>query len=377
MIAPLPFVLSWLFGLISLALLGAGAWFGWQWWEDYRVYAEAAARWPLYLGIALTAVSLLGKFPLLLLFKGAKDKPRPLEGESRTLTAPDGTKLHVESFGAAGAPTIVLTHGWGLNRTVWCYAERALAQGYRLIAWDLPGTGKSTRPPDGKFTLDRFAAALKTVLVDAGAPAVLVGHSIGGMTTLTFCRDYPEMLGREAAGLALVDTTYIAPVPPMWGRSVFRPLKKPLIEPLLHLTIWLSPVVWLMNWLSYLNGTAHIVSRLVGFSRAVTRARLDYITRQVCKVSPAVQCKGNLAMLHWDASEVLRMKLPVPVRILVGENDILTLPQASREMSAAIKPAELTAYQPAGHMGFFERDTDYDSAIGAFAKQCFALQLAA
>jgi pimeloyl-ACP methyl ester carboxylesterase len=377
MTAPLPFVLSWLFGLISLAVLGAGGWFGWEWWEDYRVYGDAAVRWPLYLSLALIAVSFLGKYLVLLFFKGDKNKPSPLKGESRMLAASDGTKLHVESYGPAGAPAVVLTHGWGLNATLWCYAQRALSQGFRVIAWDLPGTGKSSRPPDGKISLDRFAAALKTVLAEAGGPAVLVGHSIGGMTTLTFCRDFPELLGREAVGIALVDTTYTDPIQTMWGRSVFRPLKKPVIEPLMHLTIWLSPLVWLTTWLSYLNGTAHIVSRIAGFSRAVTRARLDYTTRQVCKVSPAVQCKGNLAMMHWDASEVLRMNLPVPVRILVGENDILTLPEASREMSAAIRPAELTAYQPAGHMGFFERDKDYDTAIGDFARQCFARPMAA
>jgi pimeloyl-ACP methyl ester carboxylesterase len=158
----------------------------------------------------------------------------------------------------------------------------------------------------------------------------------------------------------------------MWGRGVFRVLKKPLLIPMMHLTIWLSPLVWVMTWLSYLNGTAHLLSRIAGFSKAVTRARLDYTTRQVCKVSPAVQCKGNLAMMRWDASEVLKRQIPVPVRILVGENDILTLPDASRTMSKTVPPAELTAYRPAAHMGFFERDRDYDEALRTFAFQCLS-----
>jgi len=375
MVAPLPFLLSWLFGLVTIAVLAAGGWIGWDWWRDYQHYREyggdEVARWPLYLSLALIAFSFLGKFLILLLFKGDKDKPPVSRGEETRLTAPDGTELHVESFGSPSAPPIVLTHGWGLNGTIWAYAERALSQGFRVIVWDLPGTGRSSRPKDGKFSLDRFATALKTVLTAAGPrPAVLVGHSIGGMTTLTFCRDYPEMLGREVAGIALVDTTYTDPIQTAWGRGLLRALKKPVIEPLMHLTIWLSPLVWLMTWMSYLNGTSHIVSRLAGFSRAVTRARLDYTARQVCKVSPAVQCKGNLAMFRWDASEVLRMKLPVPVRILVGENDILTLPEASRTMASSIPSAELTAYEPAAHMGFFERDRDYDAALGEFARRC-------
>ena len=56
---------------------------------------------------------------------------------------------------------------------------------------------------------------------------------------------------------------------------LLRAVQRPLLEPLLHLTIWLSPIVWAMNWLSYLNGTAHLVTLFTGFAGDQTRGQLD------------------------------------------------------------------------------------------------------
>jgi pimeloyl-ACP methyl ester carboxylesterase len=60
-------------------------------------------------------------------------------------------------------------------------------------------------------------------------PVVLVGHSIRSMTMLTFCRRYPDLLRSKVKGLILI----------------------------LHLIRLLWPVVWWMNWQSYLKGTSH------------------------------------------------------------------------------------------------------------------------
>ncbi len=51
---------------------------------------------------------------------------------------------------------------------------------------------------------------------------------------------------------------------------VLSVLERPLIVPLLHLTIALSPLILLMNWLGYLNGTLHIMSVRTRIDRAPT-----------------------------------------------------------------------------------------------------------
>ncbi len=99
---------------------------------------------------------------------------------------PDGIELRVEWYGQPDAPPVVWTHGWGANCTEWYYQKRYLTDRFRLIVWDEPGLGLSKKPDHNDYRLEILAADLDAVLAFAGdRPAVLVGHSIGGMTTLT------------------------------------------------------------------------------------------------------------------------------------------------------------------------------------------------
>src|SRR5205823_2758745 len=112
--------------------------------------------------------------------------------QGRTIPGPGGSSLRVEAMGPPDGPTIILTHGWGLNSTVWWYARQALGRRYRIVVWDLPGLGRSRLFADGKVTVDRFAQALGAVIEEAGpGPVVLVGHSIGGMISQTLWRACP------------------------------------------------------------------------------------------------------------------------------------------------------------------------------------------
>jgi len=66
----------------------------------------------------------------------------------------------------------------------------------------------------------------------------------------------------------------------------------------------LSPIVWLMNWLSYLNGSLHIVE-LSGFTGTETRGQLDFSALLSAKGWPAVLARGTLAMLKYDETATL------------------------------------------------------------------------
>jgi hypothetical protein len=65
------------------------------------------------------------------------------------------------------------------------------------------------------------------------------------MITLTFCRLFPQALGNRVKGIALVQTTYTNPVRTTNMAALLGALERPVIVPLLHLTIWLSPLLWL------------------------------------------------------------------------------------------------------------------------------------
>jgi pimeloyl-ACP methyl ester carboxylesterase len=365
---------------LGLAILIGAIWLLRDWWVGLDIGDSAGVLHhvhgptrELIAGLVLLSWSVLGRPVVLMFIRGASDEPRHQRTQGRTVVAPDGSSLHVEEYGRQGAPVLVLTHGWGLDSTVWAYARRSLSDGFRLVVWDLPGLGRSHGPADGRYSIDRFAEALGAVVRSVEAErVVLVGHSIGGMTTLTFWRACPEDLKRRVAGLALVDTTYQNPLRTMWLRPLWTAVQKPLIEPVNHLTVWLSPLVWLSSWQGYLNGSNQLAMRLTGFGRFATRWQVDHVARLASKGSPAVQAKGNLAMIHWSMAEHLP-QIDVPTLVLAGDRDIVTLPAASEHIGGAAPRAQTTVVPGCGHMGFMERHDAYNSEIAAFAGRVLAV----
>ncbi|MEQ8897609.1 MAG: alpha/beta hydrolase [Roseovarius sp.] len=103
---------------------------------------------------------------------------------------PDGTAW--ERFGQRGAPTVVVIHGFGLNRAVWQWMIPALEDGYDIIAYDLYGHGDSAPPPEVP-SLALFSRQLQGVLDACEVPsAAIAGFSLGGMIARRFAMDDPD-----------------------------------------------------------------------------------------------------------------------------------------------------------------------------------------
>jgi non-heme chloroperoxidase len=95
-------------------------------------------------------------------------------------TARDGTRIYYKDWGQ-GRP-VVLIHGWPLSSDTFDDAALALAeQGYRAIAHDRRGFGRSDQPWGG-YDYDTFSDDVAAVLEDAGIgqPIALAGFSMGG-----------------------------------------------------------------------------------------------------------------------------------------------------------------------------------------------------
>jgi pimeloyl-ACP methyl ester carboxylesterase len=291
-------------------------------------------------------------------------------GETHAIPRPDGSVLRVECFGPADAPPVVLTHGWGLDSTEWFYQKRHLAGRFRLIVWDEPGLGLSKKPDNNDYRLENLAADLDAVLAFAGGrPAVLVGHSIGGMITLTFCKEYPEALGARVAGLVLVHTTYTNPVRTTRMAALYTALESPVLVPLLYLTTALWPLVWLMTWMSYLNGSAHRSTHRSSFSGNETRGQLDFAAGFTPHGRPDVLARGMLGMIAYDATEALA-RINVPTLVVVGDLDALTTPESGAFMAGRIPGAELVTLTPASHLGLMEHHDRFDRLVAEFAGKC-------
>jgi pimeloyl-ACP methyl ester carboxylesterase len=126
------------------------------------------------------------------------------EGESIAF-AGQGVELHGERYapdgGERGDP-VVLLHGGGQTRHSWGRtARRVVGLGRAAIALDARGHGDSAWDPDGDYSLEAFVADVTGVLGELGRPAVLVGASLGGITSLCVAGEHPELV----SGLVLVD----------------------------------------------------------------------------------------------------------------------------------------------------------------------------
>ena len=116
------------------------------------------------------------------------------------ITTSDNTKLYVKDWGA-GRPVILL-HGWPLSADSWDdQALRIADAGFRTIAYDRRGFGRSEQPWDG-YNYDTLADDLAAVIEQTGATdATIVGFSMGGGEVARYLSRYN---GKNVSQAALV-----------------------------------------------------------------------------------------------------------------------------------------------------------------------------
>lgn len=147
--------------------------------------------------------------------RGALRPPIPL---GRRVALPGrGTTFVREVAGPAGAPTLLLLHGWmasgGLN---WFRAFEALGTEFRVLAPDLRGHGRGVRSGRA-FQLEDCADDLAALLAQVGVDPVLVaGYSMGGPVAELLQRRHPE----RVAGLVLCATAPRFSLGPLSSRPV-------------------------------------------------------------------------------------------------------------------------------------------------------------
>ena len=177
-------------------------------------------------------------------------------------------------------------------------------------------------------------------------------------------------------GLVLAHGTYTNPVRTTNWAAFYTVIQKPVLEPLCHLMVWLAPLMWLMDWLSYFNGSAHRSTERSSFSGHENPGQLDFLTRRYVRAWPGVVGRGMLAMFRYDATATLAA-IPVPTLVVTGDQDTSCKPQASEFMASAIRGARLITLGPARHCGLFEHHGRFDKAIGEFVASSAAQRASA
>lgn len=135
-----------------------------------------------------------------------------------TITTKDGTEIYYKDWGPKNAQPIVFHHGWPLSADDWdTQLLYFLGKGYRVIAIDRRGHGRSSQVSDG-HDMDHYAADAAAVVGQLDLKkAVHIGHSTGGGEATRYVAQHGEPQGRVAK------LVLISAVPPLLLKTAANP----------------------------------------------------------------------------------------------------------------------------------------------------------
>ena len=240
-------------------------------------------------------------------------------------------------------PAVVFLHGIGGNRTNWYGQLAALGDSYAAVTWDARGYGDSGQG-HGPLRFGDFADDVVRLLDHLGAErAHVVGLSMGGMIAQDLAGRAPD----RVATLVLADSS------PGFGSAPEAAREEFLAQRLAPLDRGLTP--------------ADIAPDLVG--ALVSPKASEAVRAQLQASMAALRSEPYRQALHaivtTDFRDVLG-RLRVPVLVLVGEEDQVTPPSASRFLAREIPGAELVTIPDAGHLTNLEQPAAFDRALRAF-----------
>jgi len=115
----------------------------------------------------------------------------------------NGQQIYASEEGHPNRQVALLIHGWSSSWYAMSPLLGLVSQRFRAISIDLPGYGKSPPLPN-RTTIPAYADLLADLIEEVtDGPVVLVGHSMGGMTSLTLALRYPALIER----MVLIDPT--------------------------------------------------------------------------------------------------------------------------------------------------------------------------
>ena len=169
--------------------------------------------------LSTLAIAAAGAVATPALAAGAKAAPAPVASAQPSgsyITTKDGVQLYYKDWGPKNGQPVVFSHGWPLNSDSWESQMIFLAdQGYRVIAHDRRGHGRSSQPWDGN-DMDHYADDLATVIETLDLKnAVLVGFSTGG-------GEVARYIGRHGTA-RVAKAVLVSAVPPIMVKSDKNP----------------------------------------------------------------------------------------------------------------------------------------------------------
>lgn len=254
-----------------------------------------------------------------------------------TITTADGVQLYYKDWGPKDGPVVTFSHGWPLSSDSWESQMLFLAsQGYRVVAHDRRGHGRSSQPWEGN-DMDHYADDLAAVIEALNLKDVtLVGFSTGG-------GEVARYIGRHGTG-RVKKAVLVSAVPPMMLKTadnpgglpleVFDGIRKASLEDRAQL------------YLDLASGPFY------GFNRPgakVSQGLIDNWRAQGMQAGHKNTYDSIAAFSATDFRGDLK-KFDVPTLVIHGDDDqIVPLDSSGKASAALIKDAQLIVYPGAPH----------------------------
>ncbi|GGO53437.1 alpha/beta fold hydrolase [Streptomyces lasiicapitis] len=262
----------------------------------------------------------------------------------------------------APAPvTVVFSHGYCLSQDSWHFQRAALRGVVRGVYWDQRSHGRSGRGMgqlhDGKpVSIDQLGRDLKAV-IDAAAPEgplVLVGHSMGGMTTMALADQFPELIRERVVGVVLVGTSSgklgeVSFGLPVAGMNAIRRVLPGVLKALGSQADLVEK-----GRRATADLFAGIIKRYSFASRDVDPAIARFAERLIESTPIDVVAEFYPAFAEHDKAEALVHFAGLPVLVLAGDKDLVTPSEHSEAIADLLPDAELVLVPDAGHLVMLE-----------------------
>lgn len=249
---------------------------------------------------------------------------------------------YVDSGPGQGLP-VVLIHGMALDHQMWLPQIQALETGFRVVASDLRGHGRSGAG-DGQFTYRQLAEDVLGLLdlleIDK---AVLCGLSMGGAVCMRIFELHPE----RVLALVLCDTTCDPDTEESKKRRelAIKSIKKEGLAPFADL---------------------FLKSVFAPSSFKKHKDSVEGMRDTILSSSPLGICGALLAQAaRTDICPILQ-EINVPVLLMAGADDSLTPPGMMKKMAGSIPGARFKEISNAAHMANLENVEEFNRELLAF-----------
>jgi pimeloyl-ACP methyl ester carboxylesterase len=264
------------------------------------------------------------------------------EGRLPTVSVAD---LEIAYRRQGEGPPLVLLHGAFSDGRVWRRQLADLSDELTVVAWDEPGAGDSSDPPEtfgfADFA-DILAAFIQALVL---APAHIGGLSWGGVVAQELYRRHPECV----RSLILADTYagWKGSLPPEEVAARVESVLGTLAEPVVP------------------NEPAKPWPGL--FRAAAPAALLDEMAEIAAGARPATIRRTVLEVAACDTRDLLP-RIRVPTLLLWGAEDARSPLEVADQFQAAIPSARLVVIPGAGHMSNWEQPARFNAAILEFCR---------